>query len=134
MARSIAHEFSISIMGENMEFKEKLDYIKRFDPEGAARLERLLNKEGALKEGNIYGERFTDRQVSLVFKPLIEAAYSRARILEALSPGANTIYGISGSIHMAPDEVFNHMKELMRKNMVEVEGHEGRDAVFRRRV
>ena len=116
-----------------MEFTERLEYIRRFDPDGAARLERLFNKDKNLKEGNVYKERFTDRQFFLVFNPLVDAAYKRAKLLEVLSEGNSTIYGISGRLNMAPGEVFNHMKELMRKNMVEIVGHEGRDAIFRRR-
>ena len=53
---------------------EKIDFIKTFDPDGAARLERLLGKEETLKTtGNVYKEQFTGRQFSLVFDPLIDS-------------------------------------------------------------
>jgi len=115
-----------------MEVEEKLDYIKTHYPEGAEKLTRLLSKKDALKAGNVYGEKFTDRQFTLVFVPLLEAVYERARILEALASGDNTIGNLSESTGMKPQQVFNHMKDLLKRNMIEISEHEGRDAVFRK--
>ena len=40
---------------ETMDVTEKIAFIKTFDPDGAARLERLLGKEETLKTtGNVY--------------------------------------------------------------------------------
>ena len=59
-----------------MDVTEKISFIKTFDPDGAARLERLLGKEETLTTtGNIYRERFTGRQFSLVFDPLLDAVF-----------------------------------------------------------
>lgn len=113
---------------------EKITFIRTHDPEGAARLERLTGKKDALKEGNVYGERFTDRQFSLVFNPLLDTAFERARILEALSQDADTIPGLSGKLGIEKDRVFTHIKEIMRKNLIEITGHEERNAVFRRKI
>ena len=112
---------------------EKIEFIRTFDPEGAAKLERLLNKKDALKEGNVYKEKFTDRQFFLVFSPLLETSFERARVLEALSRAEDTVYGLSDTLNVGKERIFNHMKELMRKNLVEIAGHEGRDAIFRRK-
>jgi hypothetical protein len=116
-----------------MEMIEKLEFVGRHDPEGAAKLSRLLGRIDALKEGNVYGERFTERQFFLVFGPLLEASYERARLLEALSEKENTVGGLSEKLGMKPDIVFGHMKDLVKKNQVEIAGHEGRDALFRRK-
>ena len=117
-----------------METDEKLQFIKTHDPDGAARLERLLGKKDALREGNVYKEKFTDRQFSLVFTPLLEAAFERARMLEALSKGEDTVYGLSDKLNIGKDRIFTHIKELIRKNMAEIAGHEDRDAIFRRKM
>lgn len=116
-----------------MELTEKLEFIKTFDPDGAARLERLIGKKEDLLNKNIYGERFTERQFSLVFTPLFESAFERARVLEILSQGNNTIPAISVKLGMEKQRVFNFIKELMRKNLVEIADHEGRDALFRKK-
>jgi hypothetical protein len=117
-----------------MNVTEKIDFIKTFDPDGAARLERLLGKEETLKTtGNIYKERFTGRQFSLVFDPLIDAVFERARVLEVLSKGNDTIPGIATKLCIGKDKVFNHTKDLMRKNLIEIASHEGRDAQFRKK-
>jgi hypothetical protein len=116
-----------------MEITEKLDFIRTYDPEGAAKLERLLGKKDALKEGNVYKEKFTDRQFSLVFTPLLDASLERAKVLEALSKGEDTIYGLSDKLKIGAERIFTHIKELIRKNLVEIAGHKDRDAIFRRK-
>jgi hypothetical protein len=115
-----------------MEVEEKLDYIKMHYPEGAEKLIRLLGKKDTLKSGNVYGEKLTDRQFSLVFGPLLEAAFERACILEALGGGDSTIGNLSTATKMKPQQVFDHMKDLLKRNVVEICLHEGRDAVFRK--
>ena len=117
-----------------MDMEQKLTFIKTFDPDGAARLERLMGKEETLKTtGNIYRERFTGRQFSLVFDPLLDAVFERARILEVLSKGNDTIPGIAAKLGVEKDKVFTQIKDLMRKNLIEIASHEGRDALFRKK-
>jgi len=116
-----------------MELTEKIEFIKAVDPDGAARLERLIGKKENLLDKNIYGERFTERQFSLVFTPLLESAFERARVLEILSQGNNTISAISAKLGLDKQRVFNFMKELMRKNLVEIADHEGQHALFRKK-
>jgi hypothetical protein len=120
-------------MNDQTNISEKVDFIKTYDPEGAAKLERLLGKKDALKEGNVYKERFTDRQFSLVFTPLLDSSLERAKVLEALSKGEDTIYGLSDKLKIGTERIFTHIKELMRKNLVEIAGHKDRDAIFRKK-
>jgi hypothetical protein len=115
-----------------MEVEEKLDYIKIHYLEGAEKLIRLLGKKDALKAGNVYGEKLTDRQFFLVFGPLLEAAFERARILEVLAGDDSTIGNLAAATGMKPQQVFDHMKDLLKRNTVEISSHEGRDAVFRK--
>ncbi|HEY3277801.1 MAG TPA: hypothetical protein VGJ94_14380 [Syntrophorhabdaceae bacterium] len=116
------------------DMQEKLDFIKKYDPEGADKLTRLLERKTALKEGNVYGEKFTDRQFSLVFDPLLAMSLEKARILEALQGGDDTVRGLSAKLGLREDLCFRHLKELMRRNRVEISGHVGRDASFRTRA
>jgi len=119
---------------ETMDVTAKITFIKTFDPDGAARLERLLGKEETLKTaGNVYKERFTGRQFSLVFDPLLDVVFERARILEVLSKSNDTIPGIATRLGIGKDKVFNHTKDLMRKNLIEIASHAGRDALFRKK-
>ena len=116
------------------QWNEKITYIKHFDPDGAARLERLTGKKDNLRNGNVYGERFTERQFSLVFVPLLDATFERARVLEQLTKGDDTVIGLAGKLGMGKEKVFTYIKELMRKNLVEIAGHAERDAIFKRKV
>jgi len=117
----------------NIDLTEKLDFIGTHDPEGAQRLKRLLDRKDALNAGNVYGERFTDRQFSLVFEPLLAAAFERAKILEALPEQGETIPALSERLGMGQKRIFDHLKELVRKNIVEMAEHKDRDAIFRRK-
>ncbi len=114
--------------------ERRLDFIRKYDPEGADKLKRLLDRKDALKAGNVYGEKFTDRQFSLVFDPLLAMSLDKARILEALADKEDTIGGLSGKLGLREDIVFNHVKELIKRNLVEIASHEGRDALFRKKL
>jgi hypothetical protein len=113
---------------------EKLDFIRRYDPESAEKLKRLLDRKAALREGNVYGEKFTDRQFSLVFDPLLDTSFHKARIMESLAGGEeDTIKGLSQKLGQREDITFGHIKDLMKRNQVEISGHEGRNALFRKK-
>ena len=116
-----------------METEEKLQYIKSVDPEGSERLRRLLDRKSFLMDRNVYGERFTDRQFNLVFDPLLRSAYEKARILELLTEKDSTVTALSGRLSFDKTRVFDHLKDLLKKNMVEVAGYEERHPVFRKK-
>jgi DNA-binding MarR family transcriptional regulator len=117
-----------------MDTAEKLEYISNYDPAGADKLKRLLDRKDALKTGNVYGERFTDRQFSLVFEPLLKMSLEKARILETLLSWEETIRGLSERLGLKEDVVFRHLKDMVKGNLVEIAGHKGRDALFRKKV
>jgi len=117
-----------------IEITEKLEFIRTYDPDSAERLERFLGKKDTLKEGNVYGEKFTDRQFFLVFEPLLNASLERARILEVLSEKEDTISGLSEKLKIGQDITFKHIKELLKKNLIEIAGHKERDAIFRKKA
>ena len=112
---------------------ETIAYVKSLDPEGAQKLERLLEKKGSLMEGNVYQEKFTQRQFSLVFDPLLKKALERARMLESIGRGKMSVPALSRELGIPADIVFDHMKELLRRDLVEITGYEERHALYRRK-
>ncbi len=114
-----------------METEEKLDYIKTVDPEGSERLRRLLDRKSSLMDRNVYGERFTERQFSLVFEPLLRSAFEKAQILEQLVKGDATVAVLAAALSMDKARVFDHLKDLLKNNMVEIIAFEERHPVFR---
>ena len=110
-----------------------LDYIKAQDPEGSERLKRLIDKKSFLLDRNVYGERFTERQFRLVLDPLLTSAYEKAQILEILSEKEDTVASLAGRLSMDKARVFGHLKDLLKKNMVEIARFEERQPVFKKR-
>ena len=116
-----------------METEEKLQYIKSVDPEGGERLRRLLDRKSFLLDRNVYGERLTERQFSLVFDPLLTSAYEKAQILELLGKEDSTVAVLAAALSMEKPRVFDHLKDLLKKNMVEIAAFRERHPVFRKR-
>ncbi len=116
-----------------MEMEEKLQFVKSIDPEGGERLRRLLERKSLLLDKNVYGERFTERQFNLVFDPLLTSAFEKAQILELLGQKDRTVAILSEKLSTDKARVFDHLKDLLKKNMVEIAGFEERHPVFRKR-
>jgi DNA-binding transcriptional ArsR family regulator len=116
-----------------MENEEKLQFIKSIDPEGEERLRRLIERKSFLLDKNVYGERFTERQFNLVFDPLLTSAFEKAQILELLGEEKRTVTKLADALSMDKARVFDHLKDLLKKNMVEIAGFEERHPVFRKR-
>ncbi len=110
-----------------------IEFVRTFDPEGAEKLERLLKKQDILMKGNVYGERFTALQFSLVFDPLLRRAVERSHILENLGRGPATVPELARALDLKPNTVFDHIKELVRRDRVEIAGYDDRDARYRRK-
>jgi anti-sigma factor RsiW len=110
-----------------------LQFIRKYDPEEAERLERLLARKDAVAAGNAYGERLTERQFSLVFDPLLRNAAERAAILEALGPDPLSVPALSARLDLDASRVFGHIKELLRRDLVRIAGYEDGNAGFRRK-
>lgn len=110
-----------------------IELIRTEDPDAADKLERLLKKQDTLTTGNLYGERFTARQFSLVFDPLLDRAAERSRILGHLEGRPASVVQLALDLELQPNIVFEHMKELARRDLVEVAAYDGRDALYRRK-
>jgi hypothetical protein len=116
-----------------MEMEEKLQFIQTVDPEGSERLRRLLDRKSFLLDKNVYGERFTERQFSLVFDPLVKSAYEKAQILDRLGQRDSTVATLASGLSLEKSRVFDHLKDLLKKNLVEIATFEDRNPVFRKR-
>ncbi len=116
-----------------MELEERLEFIKRYDPEGMEKLKRLLDRRPYLLDKNIYGETFTERQFDLVFNPLLHSGFDRARILKALSEKDDTVPALAEKLSLEQSRTFDYMKDLLKRNMVEIVGFEERHPVYRKR-
>ena len=97
------------------------------------KLKRLLDRKSFLTDKNVYGERFTERQFSLVFDPLVRSGYDRARILKALSEKEDTVPGLAERLALEESRTFNYMKDLLKRNLVEIKGFQERHPVYRKR-
>lgn len=116
-----------------MTTEEKLAFIEDLHPDGAAKLRRLLDRKGFLMERNAYGEHFTERQFDLVFQPLLNAALIKAQILAALAEEGKTVNRLAQELTLTDEAVFDHLKELLRTNMVEISGSADRHPLFKKR-
>lgn len=112
---------------------EMLSFIRAHDPEGAEKLSKLGEKEAILAKGNVYGERFTSRQFALVFDPLLTRAFERSQILEHLVKEKASVPGLAQALKLPSNIVFDHVKELLRRDLIEIAGYEERDAIYRRK-
>jgi hypothetical protein len=112
---------------------ERLAFIEEHHQDGMVRLKRLFDRKGFLMDENAYGERFTERQFDLVFQPLLDAAFIGAQILAGLSGEGKTVGRLAKELSLTNEAVFDHLKELLRKNMVEIHGSENRHPIFRKR-
>ena len=112
---------------------EMITYVRSMDPEGAQKLEKLLEKKESLMKENVYKERFTQRQFSLVFDPLLKRAVERVRILESIGNSEMSVPALALELGLAANIVFDHMKELLRRDLVTIAGYEERNALYRRK-
>jgi hypothetical protein len=115
------------------ELEERLEFIKAHDPEGMDKLKRLLDRKSYLMDKNVYGETFTERQFDLVFDPLLRSGYDRAQILKALSEKDDTVPALAEKLSLGQSRTFDYMKDLLKRNMIEIVGFEERHPVYRKR-
>jgi hypothetical protein len=116
-----------------MELEERLEFIKAYDPEGMDKLKRLLDRKSYLLEKNVYGETFTERQFKLVFDPLLSSGFDRARILKALSEKNDTVPGLAEKLSLEQSRTFDYIKDLLKRNLVDIVGFEERHPVYRKK-
>jgi DNA-binding transcriptional ArsR family regulator len=112
-------------------WSNEMKVIRSQDPELAAKLTRLLEKEALLQgEGNVYGERYSARQIELSFGKIVQTETQRARILKALRKGPLSVKKLAKALKLAPMEVLVHIVELRRRNRVALHHIEERTPTY----
>jgi len=116
-----------------MHLEETLEFIKAHDPDGMEKLKRLLDRKSFLMDKNVYGETFTERQFNLVFDPLLRSGFDRARILKMLAGKNDTVPGLAEKLSLDQSRTFDYIKDLLKRNLVEIAGFEERHPVYKKR-
>jgi DNA-binding transcriptional ArsR family regulator len=112
-------------------WSNEMKVIRQQDPELADKLTRLLGKETRLQgEGNVYGERYSARQIELSFGRIVQQEAQRARILKALRKGPQSVKKLAQALKLAPPEVLAHIVELRRRNRVVLHHIEERTPLY----
>jgi DNA-binding transcriptional ArsR family regulator len=113
------------------QWNNEMKLIRSQDPELADKLTRLLEKEAPLQgEGNVYGERYSARQIELSFGKIVQTEAQRARVLKALRKGPASVKKIATALKLAPTEVLAHIVELRRRNRVALHHIEERTPIY----
>ena len=112
-------------------WSNEMKVIRSQDPELADKLTRLLKKEAVLQgEGNVYGERYSARQIELSFGKIVQMEAQRARILKALRKGPTSVKKLAKVLKLTPPEVLAHIVELRRRNRVTLHHIEERTPTY----
>jgi len=99
---------------------EMLASIEEHLPEEGLRLRRLLDKEGLLQTGDVYGESQSARQVQICVDTVIKTEYVRARILELLKREELSVKQVAEALGTTAGEVLREVVELRRRNAVAI--------------
>lgn len=113
------------------QWNNEMKVIRSQDPELADKLTRLLEKESPLQgEGNVYGERYSARQIELSFGKIVQTEAQRARVLKALRTRPASVKKLAQALKLAPSEVLAHIVELRRRNRVTLHHIEERTPIY----
>jgi predicted Rossmann fold nucleotide-binding protein DprA/Smf involved in DNA uptake len=113
------------------EWQKQLDLIRAEDPDAAEKLGRLLDKGATLREdGNVYGERYSARQLALSFGAILATETQRARILRALRAGPRSVTDVARELELDPERVLADIVELRRRNRVGLHHIEDRTPLY----
>jgi len=107
-------------MDKGLNYNEIINYVSLHMPSSGEKLKKLLEKEPAMREKNIYGEIFSERQIEVSFDPIFQTDYLRAKILEATSEDAKSVKEISLLLEEPSEKILSEIVELMRKNLINI--------------
>ena len=111
--------------------EEMLGYIEARQPAMADKLRKLLDKEGFLKGGNVYGEIYADRQIGICFDGIFRTEYLRCRILEAARETALSVKQLAEKLGTTPAATLREVVELRRKNLLVIDKIDDRTPLYR---
>jgi len=97
----------------------QLAEIRTADPELADKLAMLVEKRDALcTKGNVYGERYSERQIELSMGHVMETEVLRARILNSLKGAPKSVPDLAQRLGLESSVVLTHLVELRRRNRI----------------
>ena len=111
--------------------EEMLAFIEKQRPDMGEKLRNLLGRESFLKDKNVYGELYAQRQVDICYDAIFRDEYIRCRILEVLRDEARSVLQIAEMLGKAPGEILWEVVELRRKNLVSIDKIDERTPLYR---
>ena len=111
--------------------EEMLAAIEKQRPDMGEKLRNLLGRESFLKDKNVYGELYAQRQVDICYDAIFRDEYIRCRILEVLRDEARSVPQIAEMLGKAPGEILWEVVELRRKNLVSIDKIDERTPLYR---
>jgi hypothetical protein len=111
--------------------EEMLAVIEKQRPDMGEKLRNLLGRESFLKDKNVYGELYAQRQVDICYDAIFRDEYIRCRILEVLQDEAKSVPQIAELLGKSPREILWEVVELRRKNLVNIDKLDERTPLYR---
>jgi len=111
--------------------EEMLAYIEKQQPDMGEKLRNLLGRASFLKDKNVYGELYAERQINICYDAIFRDEYIRCRILEVIQDEARSVKQIAEMLGKSPGEVLWEVVELRRKNLVNLEKIDERTPLYR---
>jgi len=111
--------------------EEMLAVIEKQRPDMGEKLRNLLGRESFLKDKNVYGELYAQRQVDICYDAIFRDEYIRCCILEVLRDEARSVPQIAEMLGKAPGEILWEVVELRRKNLVNIDKLDERTPLYR---
>ena len=111
--------------------EEMLVLIEKQRPDMGEKLRNLLGRESFLKDRNVYGELYAQRQVDICYDAIFRDEYIRCRILEVIRDEARSVPQIAEALGKSPGEILWEVVELRRKNLVNLDKLDERTPLYR---
>ena len=111
--------------------EEMLAFIEKQRPDMGEKLRNLLGRESFLKDKNVYGELYAQRQVDICYDAIFRDEYLRCRILELIQDEARSVPQIAEMLGKSPGEILWEVVELRRKNLVNLDKIDDRTPLYR---
>lgn len=111
--------------------EEMLAHIQKHWPAQAEKLLMLVGKEPFLKNRNVYGELYSDRQIEICSDAMIRTEYFRSRILERTRQQALSVKDLAEALGASTRETLQAVVELRRKNLLVIDVIKDRSPLYR---
>lgn len=111
--------------------EEMLAHIQQHWPAQAEKLLMLIGKEPFLRNRNVYGELYSDRQIDICSDAIVRTEYFRSRILELTRQQALSVKDLAEALGASAPETLQAVVELRRKNLLVIDVIKDRSPLYR---